>query len=72
MVMQDKRWDITAIPAASEVSLPRAAGITIVLRPKGIASEHRPHINAVCEKGINFAAIINITGKIISLTIDTI
>ena len=43
MVMHESKCEITAIPAASEESLPKALGITIVLSPKGIAREQRAH-----------------------------
>ena len=39
MVIQDRVCEIRAIPAAVEVSLPYALGITTVLRPRGIARE---------------------------------
>jgi len=45
--MQDSVWDIRAIPAAVEVSLPYALGITTVLSPSGIAREATAHIKNV-------------------------
>ena len=38
IVIQESRCDTSARPAAIEVSFPYPAGITIVLRPSGIAS----------------------------------
>ena len=44
MVMQDKTCEISAMPAAVEVSFPYALGITRVLSPKGIAREETAQI----------------------------
>ncbi len=40
IVTTESRCEITAIPAATVVSFPCALGITMVLIPSGIASEH--------------------------------
>ena len=44
IVIQESKWEITAIPAATVVSLPNALGITIVLSPRGIAREQSAQI----------------------------
>ena len=45
MVRQEARCEMSAMPAAEEVSLPYAAGMTMVFSPKGIASEQTAQIN---------------------------
>ena len=70
IVIAARRWEITAIPAATEVSFPSALGITIVFSPSGIAREHRAQIYVVSESSKNDAITIKITGIIISLIID--
>ena len=44
IVMQENKCEITVMPAATVVSLPRALGITMVLSPRGIAREQTIHI----------------------------
>ena len=44
IVMQESKWEITAIPAATVVSLPSALGMTMVLSPRGIAREQSAQI----------------------------
>jgi len=51
MVMQDKRCEIRAIPAASVVSPPQEPGITTVLSPRGMAREARIQIDSSLEIG---------------------
>ena len=43
MVTHDNTCEINAIPAATDVSLPYALGITIVFNPRGIEREHTQH-----------------------------
>ena len=62
MVMQERICETTAMPDAVEGSLPYALGITIVLSPRGIASEHTAHMYVVCERGRSFAIRINAIG----------
>jgi len=42
--MHASKCEITAMPAATDVSLPNALGITMVFSPSGIASEQSAHI----------------------------
>ena len=44
MVMQESRWEMIAIPAATVVSFPYALGITIVFNPRGIAAAQIPQM----------------------------
>ena len=69
--MHDSKCEITAMPAAVDVSLPYALGITIVFRPRGIASEQSAQMKTVFSKGTNFDMPINARGIIISLIIET-
>ena len=50
MVTIEIKCDTSARPAASEVSLPYAAGITIVLSPIGIDAKHIAHLKKVSLK----------------------
>lgn len=69
--MHDNKCDTTASPAATDVSLPSALGITIVLSPNGIAKTETAQINTV--DGIFKKVEIprNSKGIIISLTIQS-
>ena len=44
IVMHESKCEISVIPAAIETSFPNPLGITIVLRPRGIASVQRAQI----------------------------
>jgi hypothetical protein len=59
IVIHAARWDMRAIPDATFVSLPYAAGITMVLRPSGIASEQ----SAQMRKGLDIGTKYAITRK---------
>ena len=69
--MQDRRCEITAIPAASVVSLPSPLGITMVFKPSGIASEQTAHIYTVSSSFKNIAMPMKISGITTSLNIET-
>ena len=62
MVITAKRCDISAIPDAIVVSLPYAAGITIVLSPIGIARDEIAQIAKVFESGTSMIKPINNNG----------
>ena len=64
MVAQDRVWEMSAIPAATEVSLPYAAGITTVFSPRGMAREQTAQTAKVSGKGIRSIAPRNSSGKI--------
>lgn len=70
IVMHESRCEITAIPAASSVLLPKPAGITIVFKPSGIAREHRAQIYIVWSNFMNEKTTIKIIGITISLIIE--
>ena len=71
MVAQDRAWEISAIPAAVEVSFPYALGMTTVLRPSGIAREATAHIKKVLSKSKSIKIPINTMGMINRRIIDT-
>ena len=48
----DNECEINAIPAGTEVSLPYAAGTTMVFSPKGIAIDITKHWKIVTSKSI--------------------
>ena len=48
MVKHESRCETSAIPEATVVSLPYALGITMVLSPRGIATEHTVQITKAC------------------------
>ena len=68
IVIQQSKCETKAIPAATEVSNPYALGTTIVLSPKGMASEQTiqtarsrltgtKKINTIAKRGINISLI---------------
>jgi len=63
--MHESKWDITAIPAATDVSFPYALGITMVLSPKGMAREQSPQIKRALSMGMNLATNKNANGNTI-------
>ena len=71
MVIHERRCDISAIPEATVGSLPYALGITMVLSPSGIESEHTAHIMKSSERGSEVNTAINTTGITIRRMIDT-
>ena len=50
MVITENKCEMRAIPAASDVSLPYAAGITIPFKPIGTAAKQVAHLKKVGEK----------------------
>ena len=72
IVIHDKRCEISAMPAAVEVSLPYAAGTTMVLSPSGIASSHMMQSAMPgTDMGRKARTAIPIRGSTIRRTIDT-
>lgn len=51
IVIQDNKWETIAIPAAAEVSLPYALGITMVFKPSGIATEQTAQVTVESGNG---------------------
>ena len=68
--MHDNRCEITASPAATDVSLPAALGITIVFSPKGIANTQSEHIYTIEGNSQKYVTPISRNGITISLIMD--
>ena len=59
-------WETSAIPDATFVSFPRALGMMIVFKPRGIAKEQIAQVANVSPIGITSIAPRNSMGKTIS------
>ena len=70
IVANDIICEISAIPAAFVVSFPNALGTTMVLRPRGIAREHKPHIKIPRDIGTKYETPINNNGSTTRRTAD--
>ena len=66
-MIQDKRCEITAIPAASVVSFPSPLGITIVFKPSGMESEQTAQMYTVWSNFTSIATPMKMSGSTISL-----